>query len=58
MDAVDNGPKLAAFGTGDAIAAWLGQPQEGARYYVVLCVIVVLWYVEALFCATVCSRVA
>ena len=41
-DGVDDGPKLGAFGTGEAIAAWLGRPREGARYYVVLCVMVVL----------------
>ena len=34
-------PSLANFGTGEAIAAWLGRPQEGAHYYVVLCVMVV-----------------
>ena len=51
---VDDGPKLGAFGTGEAIAAWLGRPQEGARYYV-LCVM--LCYVMHVGGGVLCNGV-
>ena len=53
-DGVDVGPKLGAFRTGEAIAAWLGRPREVARYYV-LCVM--LCYVMHVGGGVLCNGV-